>query len=268
MTSSHPNAKLVPPHFYKYRPMNNDEAIKRVEQIVLHNEVYFAAAASFNDPFDLNPVFSFDAPVEVQRADFIRLSRKFDPNLTDEQHEAEADRVMATSLSPSDIGLTANTFQLAFRRAINTQVGTFCVSEKRDDLLMWAHYADSHRGVCLEFAGDSQLMLQALRVEYSTTRKAINNYTDNQEEMVTKALLTKSDHWAYEAEWRLLRTGEGPGVVRFPPGTLTGIVVGALATSKTIETVRQWASQRSAPLALYRASTSNREFRVLLEPLR
>ena len=204
----------------------------------------------------------------MQREDFIRLSRKFSPNLSDEQHQAEADKVMATALVPGNIAFATNAMQFMLREVITKSVSAFCVSEKFDDLLMWAHYADSHRGVCLEFDGYGRLMAHAQRVEYSAVRRAINMYTDDRESSVTKALLTKSDHWAYEAEWRLLRTDKRPGAERFSPRNLTGIVIGALATRETVETVQKWASKRSTPLILNRASVSNKEFRLVVRPFR
>ena len=148
------------------------------------------------------------------------------------------------------------------RQLITKRAGIFCVSEKCDDLLMWAHYADSHRGVCLEFDGFGELMAPAQQVDYVPTRQTINRYADDPDAMVTKALFTKSDHWTYEAEWRLLRTDKGPGAVPFSPHNLTGLIIGARATRETVETVRQWVAQRSMPLALYRASISNKEFKL------
>jgi hypothetical protein len=265
--TAHIEDTAVPDHFYKYRAMNNPDAIRRVEQIVLGNEIYFASASTFNDPFDLNPVFSLEASTEEQREDYLRMSRKFNQAFTEEQHQAEADRVMATSLSPEDLGHTASMIQGLHRQAMVQGVGTFCVSEKRSDLLMWAHYGDSHRGVCLEFDGMAALMALAQRVMYSATRAPINSYADDRDTMVTKALLCKSEHWAYEAEWRLLRTDKGPGVEQFRPRNLTGVVIGALASSETIKVVKDWAAKRLTPLMLYRAKTSNTEFELLVEPM-
>jgi hypothetical protein len=34
------------------------------------------------------------------------------------------------------------------------RAGVACFSALPDDLLMWAHYADKHRGVCLKFVGN------------------------------------------------------------------------------------------------------------------
>ncbi|MGT2429382.1 DUF2971 domain-containing protein [Cupriavidus basilensis] len=69
---------------------------------------------------------------------------------------------------------------------------------------MWAHYADSHKGICLEFDATSVFMAHAQEVKYSGERAAIN-FTDSKDAMLEKALLTKSDHWSYESEWRLIR---------------------------------------------------------------
>lgn len=247
--------------------MSNATDVERVEQIVLGNQIYCAAASTFNDPFDLNPVFSFNAPPQTQREDFLRMSRKFTPHLSEAQHQAEASRVMETSLAPTEVDFTAKAMQAIHRQAIVESVGTFCISEKRDDLLMWAHYSDSHRGICLEFDGFGTLMAQAQSVCYSAIRQPINPYEDDQTAALDKALFTKSEHWRYEAEWRFLRL-DGPGQEHFDPRHLTGIVVGALATAATVETVKSWASQRTAPLALSRAKISNSEFKLVIEPMR
>jgi hypothetical protein len=109
----------VPAKFYKYRSMKG-EAEKWVERTVLHNEVFFASASTFNDVFDLRPVFSLEASPERQREDFLRMSRKYSPGVTEEQRLAEADRVMATSMSPGNIEDTTNIIQALHSQAITT----------------------------------------------------------------------------------------------------------------------------------------------------
>lgn len=96
----------APAKFYKYRSMSG-EAFRRTESIVLNSEIYFSAAAGFNDPFDLRPSFSFIATPDEQRQDYIRMSRKFQPHLSESEHQAEADRVMARYLYPGNLGAVA-----------------------------------------------------------------------------------------------------------------------------------------------------------------
>jgi hypothetical protein len=250
-----------PPKFYKYRSVSG-EAAKWVEKIVLHHEVFFAPATSFNDPFDLRPAFSLQASPSRQREDYLRLSRKFEPHLTEVQRESDAENVMATAMNVNNLIDTTIAIQALHNHYITASVGVFCVSTKRDDILMWAHYAESHKGICLEFDGKLSFMTHAQKVLYSEDRTPINVYDDANDVAMTKALLTKSTHWSYEQEWRLMRYQEGPGVVQFHPSNLTGIVIGALATSSTVEMVESWVQQRTLPLNIYRASVSGTKFEL------
>jgi hypothetical protein len=246
--------------------MNDARAIERVRQMVVDHTLYFASARSFNDPFDLNPVFSLRASAVDQRADYRRLSHKYDPELSESEREKEANTVMATSLAPDTVDSTAQAIQFHYRQYILDGIGTFCLSAKNADLLMWAHYGDSHRGVCLQFDAEVSVMAEAQAVKYVPKRVPLNRYAHAREEMMTNALLTKSDHWAYEEEWRALRSGS-PGPVKIDPGCLTGIVIGGLASAKTIAAVRDMARQRGTPIALYHAVTSTTEYEIRIEPL-
>ena len=247
--------------------MNTPEQVQRVEQIVLRNEIFFAPPSSFNDPFDLKPAFSLDAPPERQREYFLRLSRKYQPHLSDAQHNEEADGVMAKSLDAENIAGTVGIIQFMHAQAL-TRVGVFCVSTRRDDILMWSHYADSHKGICLEFDGMSPLMAHAQKVNYSLKRDPINPYADDNMIAMEKSMLTKSEHWAYEAEWRLFRYKEDLGAAQFRPANLTGIILGALAPRDTLGAVKKWAAQRASPLAIYRATISSQNFELLISPYR
>lgn len=256
----------APSSFYKYRSMSGDGAA-RTEQIVLQSEIYFASPSSFNDPFDLRPSFSLAAAPERQREDYLRLLGKFEPHLSEDQRQAAAQLVMQTSLSPEGIQATTDGIQAVHNMAMN-EVGVYCVSASRSDILMWSHYADSHRGVCLEFAGDGPLMARAQQVSYSEVRVPINSYEDTQDQMVTKALLTKSGQWKYEQEWRLLRYDKGPGKAKFSPNNLTGIIVGAQADRSVLDAVRVWNKQRTVPLQLYRARVSRTHFALEIEAIK
>ena len=242
--------------------------MKWVEKTILHNEIYLAPASSFNDPFDLRAVFSFDALPERQRADFLRSSRNFAPHLSEAEHEAEADRVMREALSPENISVTTGAFQLLHNRLMTSAVGIYCVSTTCDDVLMWAHYADSHRGICLEFDGFGSLMAEAQQVEYVQTRPSINPYlSDDPVAMMEKAFLTKAEQWKYEAEWRLIRT-DGPGPIQFQPANLTGVIIGASAPTSLVETVKAWCRQRDAPASLSRAVVDPQKFQLNIVPVK
>lgn len=67
--------------------------------------------------------------------------------------------------------------------------------------LMWSHYADSHRGCCIEFElGKSDLWDDDYVIYENKLPKC------NCEDDVKNVLLTKSKHWEYEKEVRFIKT--------------------------------------------------------------
>src|SRR5262249_53331053 len=53
-------------------------------------------------------------------------------------------------------------------KILDQSFGVLCLSECPDDILLWSHYADSHRGLCLEFdvAGYSEVFPRLHAVKY------------------------------------------------------------------------------------------------------
>jgi hypothetical protein len=95
-----------------------------------------------------------------------------------------------------------------FRR-IAEGLGILCLAERPDNLLMWAHYADHHRGLVIGFdrknhffnrkrsANDEFYHLR--QVKYSKERpQRFLRHMD-----AVDVFLTKSEEWAYESEWRM-----------------------------------------------------------------
>lgn len=114
-----------------------------------------------------------------------------------------------------------------------SEVGIFSLSQVPDHPLMWAHYAEDHKGICLGFEiTDDSVLADAerfLRVEYS-------NSTPKFDEQITTALTlsldkkgsirteshlafsdpslraaisTKGVEWEYEQEWRYVEPLSG-----------------------------------------------------------
>ncbi len=83
--------------------------------------------------------------------------------------------------------------------------GFLCFSETWRSPVMWSHYADRHRGLCLGFdIPESHL----LKVEYSYKRIASPLKFDVPEplrlKIATSHIATKFAGWSYEREWRCI----------------------------------------------------------------
>jgi len=144
------------------------------------------------------------------------------------------------------------------------RIGVFCLTELRDQILMWAHYADGHQGICLEFQATTRPQIEFLRphpVHYPQQDRLpeINAYTSSLEDKLKLTCLTKSKHWKYEKEHRILEfSGYGPRP--FPEGTLKGVILGALISTEDEQCVLGWARAHSTPLAIYRARRREEEY--------
>ena len=102
--------------------------------------------------------------------------------------------------------------ETALHASIPGVLGVLCVSGSSRNPLMWSHYADSHRGVMLEFddtdpafnrrrgANDDFGYLR--RVSYSDSRPQIG--TLRGEDTFIQLALIKAIDWAYEQEQRLI----------------------------------------------------------------
>jgi hypothetical protein len=152
--------------------------------------------------------------------------------------------------------------------------GLYCVSEIPDSILMWSHYADNHRGFCLEFSGLGSPHPQgspfpvSWKVNYEDERPLVD-ITETMRDIDTDhivrlGLLTKSKDWAYEREWRVLET-TGTGVRVLPRGTLSGVILGPRMTRPDELRVRSWAGMHSTPIRLRRARLSEEHFLLELE---
>ncbi|WP_158916053.1 DUF2971 domain-containing protein [Caulobacter sp. S45] len=94
-------------------------------------------------------------------------------------------------------------------------LGIASLSETWDNELMWAHYADGFRGICIAYPLARLLDDHALaRVAYGDRPHYLNLSAMHDPDLRARAILsTKNVRWAYEREWRLF--SPHPGEARY-----------------------------------------------------
>lgn len=103
-----------------------------------------------------------------------------------------------------------------------------CMSTTWQSPVMWAHYGDKHRGVCLGFDTDEHV--QVSQVSYRRDRlgglfDSLGQMQSPTEEQVMTVLTTKFKDWEYEREWRIFaggreREADGKAYLAFQPGLI------------------------------------------------
>ena len=149
--------------------------------------------------------------------------------------------------------------------------GICCLSEVRDNILMWSHYAKAHHGFCLQFwnehgksfgvkrksedRGSKPHLLVPLQVRYYDKYPIVNCISDNPKTMAEKTCLTKAAQWKYEKEWRMVDLS-GPGLHQFPSQLLTGVIFGCRMSDEHKAMIRRWCGERQQAMTYYQARQS------------
>ncbi|AIO28457.1 DUF2971 domain-containing protein [Burkholderia cepacia] len=142
-----------------------------------------------------------------------------------------------------------------------------CFSKRNDNLLLWAHYAENHRGVCLEYdIPDETFKTRFFPINYSASQPVIdrvNRYPVGDVnsgsllmDMKDAVFLTKSEDWKYEEEWRMLRIterSEEKGEKHEIPGNLSAIYFG-LHTSEAARNIITKLASSTSPVEFWQAS--------------
>jgi hypothetical protein len=259
--------KPVPAKFYKYRRVDGF-----TEAIFARNELFFAAPGSFNDPFDSAfhvLVEGRDNQMVFESMAFQEIRRK-SPNLSMREALEAAQQVGAAIVERKAEEFRAITVE-KLARDTNDKVGILSLSEKADDLLMWSHYADCHKGICLEFSTSQPSYFQRARpVNYGDEFSTLNLHdivVDEDLRNTAPWMLMKARQWEYEKEWRVLDFENGPGPRAFPPDTLSAVILGCRITDENREIVSSWLQARGCEIALYQAKQVTGHFGLSIEPL-
>lgn len=85
-----------------------------------------------------------------------------------------------------------------YRSTMARGYGMLCFSKSWHNTILWSHYADKHRGMCLGFDVDDQSVRP---VSYVTRRPYLQ--LPLTEEAASQLLYTKYRDWSYEEEFRL-----------------------------------------------------------------
>jgi hypothetical protein len=159
-----------------------------------------------------------------------------------------------------------------------SEYGVMCLSKNCSDPLLWAHYTDKHRGICLGFdVPDDPLLVHP--VIYVTGRekqdsdilyealKTHNSYIYKDPFMLK--LLFKYEGWRYEYVVRLLkRLGSGMTFFHFNDDdfALREVILG-LRCKVTKKSIQNRLRGYNRPVDIFRAKLSNDKFEILAAPI-
>lgn len=245
---------------YQYKPIANP--YRGYLQDWKTNQLWMSDPANFNDPLDVQlkiEDLTYRGPYE----NIERLRSVVSALLQDNS------QVSAWFFSSSlldclhqwvDNKLTGNLLQEV--RACLAEYGVSCFTDTATHPLMWSHYADQHQGYVIEYhvnememAGGKQAVLtQAVEYVSQLPTLCLSEVLLTPHQALGRMLATKSSHWAYENEWRIISPLVKGANMPLPDGMrLSALIAGQKMTADDLVLLKQKADEFGVPMRRVRS---------------
>lgn len=249
---------------YKYRSLQNDSR-KFTFEAISHQSLFFSNPDKFNDPFEFRPIVS----LEASNTEFAEYLEGFYKRTCPWMNRTQRRESISNLVKDSSRNHKSNAAADAMRNGMHQltkKCGVFCLSEDPKNILMWAHYADNHSGLCLGFDGTStnEFFGKAQKVKYSDSYPIVNIIRDDPQNYHEKSVLTKSDHWDYEREWRIIDHENGAGIYRYSIDDLKEVIFGLNTDALVINEVKSLLITSGCKPRLYQTKRHLTEFELTL----
>ena len=230
--------------FYKYCPVYQDKSLDTEYSItnLLKDQVKFSTRKDFNDLFD-------------SKVNLIKPTRKELKQLSGQLKTSTRKKFKDVFYS-EDWKSKIEMFEYSVEKVFDDYL-YYCVTDKNDNNLMWSHYANSHKGFCIEW---DSTKLQAEKVKYQPQIPSINlidlieTHTGLGDDTkvgiaIWKALRTKLNEWKYESEYRfqmsnsmkqlIVKQEPNFALVKYEPNWIKSIIWGCRTTERTKQYIKE-----------------------------
>lgn len=171
--------------------------VEHLRHLFTERKLYHPLPAQFNDPFECKPHFNF--PEEAKKVHKIR--QHLIKGLREIGHtEKEAVELVSISMKDPKF-LQTKIFDAVQKAYAGLRICSF--TSREDNLLFWSHYADSHKGFCVDFDATKMPIASAFKVQYENVYPEAIYPIPIDETGYTPALV-KSEIWKHEDEYRTI----------------------------------------------------------------
>lgn len=211
----------IPQYIYRYRPI--DEFF---DDIFIKNSLWLSNPLDFNDPFDCRILIDTKNTVDEIRSYFVKQNVPI---------KIAHELAKKTLEKPQGFNKSIN----KTLEGIISSSGICCFSQVYDNILMWSHYTDSHKGVCLKYdiTKDSDFFVTPVVVNYQKKYEQLN-YITEQDKIVDKLISAKSLDWEYEKEIRIIKPTSS-GLIKFKKEALIEVLFGCKTEDKEIKRIKK-----------------------------
>jgi hypothetical protein len=198
----------IPLILYKY--INLEDGLK----ILLNQTLKLSSPSVFNDPFDFsNSLIDYKISKEYAKD---LVERRFNSDSRKEKRAKARELQKSHKMQPVfDDGITKH--KERFRVS--------CFSKIKDEILMWSHYADKHKGICIGL----KIPLVSndfftLPVNYTIEINPLD-FNADRTKSIKYWMTTKYKKWIYEEEYRIIND-QSTEIINIDTGWVQEIIFG------------------------------------------
>lgn len=233
---------------FKFMPINLN-----LIRLLVNSEIWFSSLAKLNDPFERE--FELERMNELPKDEFLI---DWYQNISSFKYDNYRIKRLLERLK-KDPSQFYKDLKTDVRVKYHSKLKIACFSLIYNEILLWSHYADEHRGVSLIFSRDTLVnsakqeinhldmdFVEAKNVRYGRSKKL--NVTFNEADYslpirnLQSSIFRKLTCWKYEKEFRILcrntftKTQEGYGS-KFTKDSLKGIIFGERCSTDDVALV-------------------------------
>lgn len=232
----------VPPKLYRYMEFG-----KWWKENLFKGSIHLSEPKTFNDPFDSVP--------------FVNMEEFWD----------KYGRSLFEMNNGLDLEMKEREVILAYNEMVKftqEEMRVCCFTERKDSLLMWAHYAQSHKGFCIEY--DTSKMPDNIRKIFLPViyQKQIYDSTHDFKpdgNNIFNFLFYKSDEWSYEKEWRIAVYNKQIRKEMNFADYISSVYLGIKCEKENKQEILEWAKEKG--ITIYQEYIDYNGYNVVMKKL-
>ncbi len=264
-------------YLYKYRCWDD----LYHQRILTHNEIYFASSKDFNDPFDCL------IPITFPKMSLDDMYKYFDSDI----NGLNPDQIQQLLKRNSELGFFEDDdkwsdmyrLQMSY---IEDRMGIFSLSDLSDNILMWSHYSNSHKGICFGLDADALLdyfgaiskntnfTIVLHPVIYANDFPHLTPTSKSELDIYVRKIITKAYNWKYENEFRCIIGNKQNSlldnkdrIVLLPDVILGKVILGCKIDDNHKEEIISLLAKRPHKIELLQAKMKKDQFGLDFEPI-
>lgn len=277
----------APNGLFKFFRYGTDQHKQRIHRLLEYNEIYFSTRNELNDPFEIKVGLAPDpdrkkAVKALRKSAFLGAKQNKRPWREAVKAQERAGR--------ADLETSYRNLQDLHNARLEKEAFILCFCGTRKNILMWSHYADGHKGLCVHFNTKVRPILGALAVKYQRDYPISHFPSESpgqEHDFLEKSVLSKSHRWRYEKEYRLfsLRMGDhrtawwldllwSPRNDRtahkafLPRNAISGITIGASMPPTDRDSLIAFCRSKRPDIRIEIARVSDSRYSLHFEPLK